>query len=127
MIIAIFYGSDPLRLQEMMDMGKHTSNDVRLLPRSEKHNFPGKLKIFLDTPQVSAKPMRCCKHRTRPKKKGLMWWQATWSTMPDQTPLLSCRGWKFLPCREIDYRGITLKEFDLDQALQRKPQLHSGR
>lgn len=28
-----------------------------------------------------------------------------------------------MPCKEIDYRGIKLREFDLDRALQRKPQL----
>ena len=32
-------------------------------------------------------------------------------------------GLEILPCKEIDYRGITLKEFDLDHALQRRPQL----
>ena len=32
-------------------------------------------------------------------------------------------GLEQLPLREIDYRGRTLREFDLDAALQRKPQL----
>lgn len=32
-------------------------------------------------------------------------------------------GLEILPCREMDYRGIKLKEFDLDRALQRRPQL----
>lgn len=32
-------------------------------------------------------------------------------------------GLEILPCKDIDYRGIKLKELDLDRALQRKPQL----
>lgn len=40
---------------------------------------------------------------------------------PETLALLE--GLEVLPCQEIDYRGIKLKEFDLDQALQRKPQL----
>ena len=28
-----------------------------------------------------------------------------------------------IPCREVDYKGIHLKEFDLDAALARRPQL----
>ena len=40
---------------------------------------------------------------------------------PDTLALLD--GLERLPCKEIDYRGIKLKEFDLDRALQRKPQL----
>lgn len=40
---------------------------------------------------------------------------------PDTLALLD--GLEVLPYKEIDYRGIKLKEFDLDRALQRKPQL----
>lgn len=32
-------------------------------------------------------------------------------------------GLEVLPCRETEYKGIKLKEFDLDGALKRKPQL----
>lgn len=42
-------------------------------------------------------------------------------TRPDTLALLD--GLEILPCREIDYRGIKLKEFDLDGALRREPQL----
>ena len=40
---------------------------------------------------------------------------------PDTLALLA--GLEALPNQMIDYRGIQLREFDLDQALQRKPQL----
>lgn len=40
---------------------------------------------------------------------------------PDTLALVN--GLEVLPSKEIDYRGIKLKEFDLDRALQRKPQL----
>ena len=40
---------------------------------------------------------------------------------PDTLALLT--GLEVLPNQMIDYRGIQLREFDLDQALQRKPQL----
>ena len=41
---------------------------------------------------------------------------------PDTLALLT--GLEVLPNQMIDYRGIQLREFDLDQALQRKPQLN---
>lgn len=40
---------------------------------------------------------------------------------PDTLALLE--GLKVLSCREVDYRGIRLREFDLDGALARRPQL----
>lgn len=40
---------------------------------------------------------------------------------PDTLALLN--GLEVMPCKELNYRGISLKEFDLDGALQRKPQL----
>ena len=40
---------------------------------------------------------------------------------PATTALLN--GLELLPCREIEYNGIRLREFDLDAALRRKPQL----
>lgn len=42
-------------------------------------------------------------------------------TRPDTLALLE--GLEILPCKEINYRGIRLKEFDLDRALERKPAL----
>ena len=40
---------------------------------------------------------------------------------PDTLALLE--GLEVLSCREVDYRGIRLREFDLDGALARRPQL----
>ncbi len=40
---------------------------------------------------------------------------------PDTLALLD--GLEQLPCKEISYKGVALKEFDLDAALKRKPQL----
>ena len=40
---------------------------------------------------------------------------------PDTLALLD--GLEVLPCKEVDYRGIRLREFDLDGALARRPQL----
>ena len=42
-------------------------------------------------------------------------------TRPDTLALLE--GLEILPCREMEYRGIQLHEFDLDGALARHPQL----
>lgn len=42
-------------------------------------------------------------------------------TRPDTLALLE--GLEELPCKEINYRGIHLREFDLDAALRRTPQL----
>ena len=40
---------------------------------------------------------------------------------PDTLALLD--GLEQIPCKEIVYKGVALKEFDLDAALVRKPQL----
>ena len=42
-------------------------------------------------------------------------------TRPDTLALLE--GLEQLPNKEIDYKGIKLKEFDLDAALKRHPQI----
>ena len=42
-------------------------------------------------------------------------------TRPETTELL--KGLPALPCRVVDYKNLTLNEFDLDGALKRKPEL----
>lgn len=55
-----------------------------------------------------------------------MWWWAMWSwhVRPDTLALLD--GLEQMPCEELDYKGIHLKEFDLDGALARPSTANSG-
>lgn len=67
--------------------------------------------------------MRCWKQRIQAKKEGIdvVVGYVEPHARPDTLALLA--GLEVLPNQMIDYRGIQLREFDLDQALQRKPQL----
>ena len=46
-----------------------------------------------------------------------------WSPTPGRIHWRCWTGWRSCSCREVDYRGIRLREFDLDGALARRPQL----
>ena len=46
-----------------------------------------------------------------------------WNGIRVLTPWRCWRAWRSFPCKEINYRGIHLREFDLDAALRRTPQL----
>ena len=123
MIIAIFYGSDPLRLQEMMDMENTPQMMSDCFPGQKSTIFPGKLKIFFGYAAGVGKTYAMLQAAHQAQKEGIdvVAGYVEHHARPDTLALL--QGLEVLPCREIDYRGITLKEFDLDQALQRKPQL----
>lgn len=123
MIIAIFYGSDPLRLQEMMDMENTPQMMSDCFPGQKSTIFPGKLKIFFGYAAGVGKTYAMLQAAHQAQKEGIdvVAGYVEHHARPDTLALL--QGLEVLPCREIDYRGIKLKEFDLDQALQRKPQL----
>ena len=83
----------------------------------------GKLKIFFGYAAGVGKTYAMLQAAHQAQKEGLdvVVGYVEQHARPDTLALLN--GLEILPCREIDYRGIKLKEFDLDRALQRKPQL----
>ena len=92
-------------------------------PGQKSTIFPGKLKIFFGYAAGVGKTYAMLQAAHQAQKEGIdvVAGYVEHHARPDTLALL--QGLEVLPCREIDYRGIKLKEFDLDQALQRKPQL----
>ena len=83
----------------------------------------GKLKIFFGYAAGVGKTYAMLEAAHQAQKEGMdvVVGYVEPHARPDTLALLD--GLESLPCKEIDYRGIKLKEFDLDRALQRKPQL----
>ena len=55
--------------------------------------------------------------------KGGKSWSAMWSRTGARKPKLCWPDLEALPVREYEYRGVTLREFDVDAALARHPEL----
>ena len=83
----------------------------------------GKLKIFFGYAAGVGKTYAMLEAAHQAQKEGMdvVVGYVEPHARPDTLALLD--GLEILPCQEIDYRGIQLKEFDLDRALERKPQL----
>lgn len=83
----------------------------------------GKLKIFFGYAAGVGKTYAMLQAAHQAQKGGLdvVVGYVEQHARPDTLALLN--GLEILPRREIDYRGIKMKEFDLDRALQRRPQL----
>ena len=60
---------------------------------------------------------------TTPRRWAWTWWPGTSSRTSGWKSLALLDGLEQLPNKEIPYKNITLREFDLDGALARKPQL----
>lgn len=90
---------------------------------SESAFFTGKLKIFFGYAAGVGKTYAMLEAAHQAQKEGIdvVVGYLEPHARPDTLALLD--GLESLPCKEIDYRGIKLKELDLDRALQRKPQL----
>ncbi|RHR04852.1 sensor histidine kinase KdpD [Pseudoflavonifractor sp. AF19-9AC] len=84
---------------------------------------PGRLKIFFGYAAGVGKTYAMLEAAHQAQKEGIdvVVGYVEPHARPDTLALLN--GLEVLPGKEIDYRGIKLKELDLDQALQRKPQL----
>lgn len=96
------------------------------LEAAEKAQLPGKLKIFFGYAAGVGKNIPCWRPRTKRKKRELTRSSVMWNGIrcPDTLALLE--GLEELPCKEINYRGIHLREFDLDAALRRTPAADPG-
>ena len=92
-------------------------------PCSEGYVSPGKLKIFFGYAAGVGKTYAMLEAAHQAQKEGMdvVVGYVEPHARPDTLALLE--GLEVLPCKEIDYRGIKLRELDLDRALERKPQL----
>ncbi|MFR5072990.1 MAG: hypothetical protein ACLTDS_13060 [Bianqueaceae bacterium] len=83
----------------------------------------GKLKIFFGYAAGVGKTYAMLQAAHQAKERGLdiVAGYIEPHARPQTTALLS--GLEQLPVKEISYNGITLREFDIDAALKRKPQL----
>ena len=90
---------------------------------AESTFLAGKLKIFFGYAAGVGKTYAMLEAAHQAQKEGMdvVVGYVEPHVRPDTLALLD--GLEILPCKEIDYRGIQLKEFDLDRALQRRPQL----
>ena len=90
---------------------------------AEKSAPQGRLKIFFGYAAGVGKTYAMLEAAHQAKKEGIdvVVGYVEPHARPDTLALLA--GLEVLPNQVIDYRGIQLREFDLDQALQRKPQL----
>ncbi len=96
---------------------------LRKIKENEEKNKKGKLKIFFGYAAGVGKTYAMLDAAHAAKKAGIdvVVGYIEPHTRPETLALLD--GLEVLPKLEVEYRGIILKEFDLDQALKRKPQL----
>lgn len=89
----------------------------------QNNHGQGNLKIFFGYAAGVGKTCAMLKAAHRAKEQGLdvVVGYVELHSRPDTLALLD--GLELLPDQVIDYKGIKLKEFDLDAALKRKPQI----
>ena len=107
-------------------MGEVRPNPETLLRKvnnSERQDKRGKLKIFFGYAAGVGKTYAMLDAAHAAKKAGVdvVVGYIEPHTRPETLALLD--GLELLPKLEVKYKGITLKEFDLDGALERKPEL----
>ena len=91
--------------------------------RQQDQSAHGKLKIFFGYAAGVGKTytMLEAAHQAKEKGRDVVAGYVERHVRPETSALLE--GLEQLPCKEIRYKGVALKEFDLDGALARKPQL----
>lgn len=93
------------------------------IQEQEREENSGKLKIFFGYAAGVGKTYAMLEAAHEAKKNGrdVVVGYVERHTRPDTLALL--KGLEVLPAREVAYKGVSLKEFDLDGALARRPQL----
>ncbi len=96
---------------------------LRRIQAEEREAKRAKLKIFFGPYPGVGKTYSMLEAANERKREGIDVAIGIVEThgRPETAELLE--GFEILPRREIPYRGITLREFDLDAALARKPDL----
>ena len=96
---------------------------LRAIRNDTSGNSHGKLKIFFGYAAGVGKTYAMLRAAHQAKKRGIdvVAGYIEPHARPQTTALLD--GLEQLPTRQLSYAGITLREFDIDAALKRKPQL----
>lgn len=102
---------------------KNPQEILRKIQMMENQKKYGKLKIFFGYAAGVGKTYAMLKaaHEAKNEGKDVVVGYVERHIRPDTLALLE--GLEQIPCKEIIYKGVKLKEFDLDAALNRKPQL----
>lgn len=98
-------------------------NLLHTLHKQQEQERCGKLKIFFGYAAGVGKTYTMLEAAHQAKRNGVdvVVGYVERHIRPDTLALLD--GLEQLPCREVEYKGVTLKEFDLDAALTRRPEL----
>ena len=98
-------------------------NLLHSLQKQQEQERCGKLKIFFGYAAGVGKTYTMLEAAHQAKRNGVdvVVGYVERHIRPDTLALLD--GLEQLPCREVEYKGVTLKEFDLDAALTRRPEL----
>jgi two-component system sensor histidine kinase KdpD len=107
-------------------MREHRPNPDALLTaieRDEASQKRGKLKIFFGMCAGVGKTYAMLEAAQRKRKEGIDVAIGVIETHKRQETAALVGGLESLPLRDIDYKGVTLKELDIDGALKRSPAL----
>ena len=112
-----------MKVRREMHMSEAKTELDYSLSISKDSVSPGRLKIFFGYAAGVGKTYAMLEAAHQAQKEGIdvVVGYVEPHARPDTLALLD--GLEVLPCKEIDYRGIKLKELDLDTAPQRNPQL----
>ena len=107
----------------MEEQRRNPQQFLRTIHAQEDRKKRGRLKIFFGYAAGVGKTYAMLKEARKAKKEGkdVVVGYVERHIRPDTLALLD--GLEQIPCKEIVYKGVALKEFDLDAALVRKPQL----
>ena len=91
--------------------------------RQQQENTMGKLKIFFGYAAGVGKTyaMLEAAHTAKNNGKDVVVGYIEKHSRPDTLALME--GLEEIPAKQINYKGVVLKEFDIDKVLERKPQL----
>jgi two-component system sensor histidine kinase KdpD len=91
------------------------------IEEDEKRQKRGKLKIFFGSSAGAGKTFAMLQEAHRRVKEGLDVVVGVVETHDRHETKQLLEGLSILPLKEIDHRGVKIREFDLDGALKRKP------
>ncbi len=108
-----------------MEENRRNPDALLLLAQAEeeKHSSEGKLKIFLGAAPGVGKTFSMLQEAMIKKNQGIDVVVGLVETHGRQETGQVLAGLEILPKQNIEYKGQTLQEFDLDGAIERKPQL----
>lgn len=107
-----------------MEERRPTSEEVlESINRQQQENTMGKLKIFFGYAAGVGKTyaMLEAAHTAKNNGKDVVVGYIEKHSRPDTLALME--GLEEIPAKQINYKGVVLKEFDIDKVLERKPQL----